>query len=217
MIKYHKYPFAEANPSNYPTYKLLILRSRDGCCWRQHGKHCKTSGGRAPSGSRHTCILQAFLGVFAMAKKWKSLTHVLFCACQCLWKILENHVNTDIPWYILGFVANSRHFHHSSLPETGSWQLGDYGLFVTVWILRHEQEGDLLKTLTGILQNGWLLTTLPICEIRSWTPCSHQHETSGVSRLSLGVSIIHCTWSYSTTAMQGSTIPTCCLWCLSRG
>lgn len=38
-----------------------------------------------------------FFEFFAMPKKWKSLTHVLFCACQCLWKILENHVNTDIP------------------------------------------------------------------------------------------------------------------------
>ena len=163
---------------------------------------------------RGTLVFSEFLWVFAMAKKWKSLTHVLFCACQYLWKIMWIQISHDNP---LGFVANSRHFHHSSLAETGSWQLGDYGLFVTVWILRHEQEGDLLKTSARILQNGWLLTTLPICEIRSWTPCSHQHETSGVSRLSLGVSIIHCRWSNSTTAMQGSTIPTCCLWCLSRG
>ena len=80
------------------------------------------------------------------------------CSFLCLPMSMENHVNTDISWYILGFVANSRHFHHSSLAETGSWQLGDYGLFVTVWILRHEHGGDLLKTLTGILQNGWLLT-----------------------------------------------------------
>lgn len=59
------------------------------------------------------------------------------------------------PMIHFGFCChNSRHFHHSSLAETGSWQLGDYGLFVTVWILRHKQEGDLLKTLTGILQNG---------------------------------------------------------------
>ena len=163
---------------------------------------------------RHTCIFRVSLSF----RNGQEMEELNTCSFLCLPISMETvmwiQISHDNP---LGFVANSRHFHHSSLAETGSWQLGDYGLFVTVWILRHEQEGDLLKTSARILQNGWLLTTLPICEIRSWTPCSHQHETSGVSRLSLGVSIIHCRWSYSTTAMQGSTIPTCCLWCLSRG
>ncbi len=210
---------------SHPAHKLLILRSRDGCSWRQHGKHCKTSGGRAPNDSTQTCILRRGL---RNGQEMEELNTCSYSACKCPWRIIWIQIFRRYPMISLGNSRHKRwaHFHHShSVAETGSWQLGDYGLFVTVWILRHERERDLVKTLTGIL-HSWVLTTLQFTKsgdepyVHTSTKLlgfhvsalAYQLSIHPVTLMTLAVWIV-----VSAKAMQGSTIPTCCLWCLSRG